>query len=53
MGDCLPECDYKIYLNEYTHFADIDNANLLVHYYAQKIQILLLFLKLIVIMVIL
>jgi len=34
----LPSCesDYKIYLSEYTHFADIDNANLLVHYNAKK-----------------
>lgn len=48
------ECDYKMYVSEYTHFADVDNANLLVHYYAKKSQILLsFFLKLIVIMVIL
>ena len=39
------ECDYKMYLNEYTHFAGKDNANLLVHYYAQKGQILLSFFK--------
>lgn len=30
------ESDYKMYLSEYTHFADIDKANLLVHYNAQK-----------------
>ena len=37
VGDCLPvSVTTKYTLLKYTHFADIDNANLLVHYYGSK-----------------